>query len=126
MVAQNNITPVPEDAEPSSEPPQAPGTCVIHMHTCRQNIHIKQINLRKKILIRVLGAAGVMTRQLRALAHIKDPIWVPSTCIACLRVSSAMIKRHADKQLGEERVYFAHTFTSQSIKRPGQEPRGQN
>lgn len=32
MVAHNHLTPVPEDAEPSSEPPHEPGVHVVYIH----------------------------------------------------------------------------------------------
>jgi hypothetical protein len=39
---------------------------------------------------------------------------------AYLRVSSAGVKRHDQKQLGEERVCFSYTFISQSSTEAGQ------
>lgn len=53
------------------------------------------------------------------------PWWMPWPAIS-VRVIIAMRKHHDQKQVGEERVYLAHTSTSLFIIMGGQEPGGRS
>lgn len=52
---QLSVTPTQEESSALFWSFQAPGTNLVHRHTCRQNIHTQKINIKKRNSFQIAG-----------------------------------------------------------------------